>query len=250
MSYTILAYDDSKIYNLSRFLVDTASDMKSLPTDCAPGSKAIVAENGSVFLLNNNHEWKKQTFNGGGDSQNDIVEELKKYYIANGGKPTDVENLVITPEIIYAIAKGGILPTVDEDSGDVTYVIREPKTDINFGMNSTWYPLVDEVKVSNINGKGYISGFLYAPRIIIDASITIDNGTFGAMNNQYKYEKQYLYLSDKITSMADYAFSGSKYGWVTIDCGFDENKYPTAMAKAVTGGATVNYNISAPRTIE
>ena len=56
MSYTILAYDDSKIYNLSRFLVDKASDIKDLPTDCAPGSKAIVAENGSVFLLNNNHE--------------------------------------------------------------------------------------------------------------------------------------------------------------------------------------------------
>lgn len=71
MSYTILAYDDSKIYNLSRFLVDTASDIKSLPTDCAPGSKAIVAENGSIFLLNNNHEWKKQTFNGGGSSDED-----------------------------------------------------------------------------------------------------------------------------------------------------------------------------------
>jgi hypothetical protein len=56
MSYSILAYDDSKIHNLSRFLVDTANELKDLPTTCAPGSKAIVAENGATYLLNNQHQ--------------------------------------------------------------------------------------------------------------------------------------------------------------------------------------------------
>ena len=56
MSYTILAYDDSKIYSLSRFLVDSSSDIKDLPSNCAPGSKAIVANTGDIYLLNNQNE--------------------------------------------------------------------------------------------------------------------------------------------------------------------------------------------------
>lgn len=54
--YTNLAYNDSQVYNLQRYLVDEISDIQDLPTNCGPGSKAIVAATGDSYLLNNKHE--------------------------------------------------------------------------------------------------------------------------------------------------------------------------------------------------
>ena len=56
MKYTNLPYDDSQAYGLQKYLVDSADDIKDLPTNCAVGSKAIVANGGVTYLLNNKHE--------------------------------------------------------------------------------------------------------------------------------------------------------------------------------------------------
>jgi hypothetical protein len=56
MSYTILAYDDSQVSGLSRFLVDNIGDINNLPINCKPGSKAIVANSGAEYILNNQHQ--------------------------------------------------------------------------------------------------------------------------------------------------------------------------------------------------
>lgn len=70
------------IYNFSEFVVDTESDISSLPTSvengesggviyptCAIGSKAFVANARKMFMLNNANEWKLMidyTATGGG----------------------------------------------------------------------------------------------------------------------------------------------------------------------------------------
>lgn len=44
------------------YLVDTEADIDQLPTDgrqAWPGSTCLVAENSSVYILNNKNEWVK-----------------------------------------------------------------------------------------------------------------------------------------------------------------------------------------------
>ncbi len=55
MKYTILPYDDTQIQGLNRYIVDEVSDIETLPAYAQPGSKAIVANTGEVYLLNNSH---------------------------------------------------------------------------------------------------------------------------------------------------------------------------------------------------
>lgn len=40
------------------YVADKESDIKNLPTHVAPGSTCIVVESSSVYMLNNNKEWK------------------------------------------------------------------------------------------------------------------------------------------------------------------------------------------------
>lgn len=56
MKYTTLPYDDSLTHGLQRYIVDKEVDINELPTNCSVGSKAIVAESGKTYLLNNAHE--------------------------------------------------------------------------------------------------------------------------------------------------------------------------------------------------
>ena len=56
MKYTTLPYDDSLTHGPVRIIVDKESDIKDLPTDFSIGSKAIVAESGRTYLLNNEQE--------------------------------------------------------------------------------------------------------------------------------------------------------------------------------------------------
>ena len=140
----------------------------------------------------------------------------------------------------------------DVISGDVIYKIREPKTDIDFASNGNFLQKTEEVIIKNIGGEIRMIPFLDFERVIIDAPLSIPNGGLGNFwSNPYNYETRYLYLSDKIVSMADYAFSDSEIkGNVVVDCGFSEDKFPTAMAKAIALGMEVNYNIPEPRSIE
>ena len=68
MKYTTLPYDDSLTHGPVRVIVDKESDIKDLPKDFSAGSKAIVAESGKTYLLNNKQEWKKQPVSTGGSN--------------------------------------------------------------------------------------------------------------------------------------------------------------------------------------
>ena len=56
MSYKVLAYDDSQVNELSRFLVDNVSDITNLPINSKPGSRVTVANTGAEYMLNNQNE--------------------------------------------------------------------------------------------------------------------------------------------------------------------------------------------------
>lgn len=53
--YKILSADVQ--HNTHQFLVDTVSDLEDLPKE--PGSAALVANSGDVYICNNAKEWKK-----------------------------------------------------------------------------------------------------------------------------------------------------------------------------------------------
>lgn len=53
--YKILSADVQQ--NTHQFLVDTISDLEDLPKE--PGSAALVANSGEVYICNNAKEWKK-----------------------------------------------------------------------------------------------------------------------------------------------------------------------------------------------
>ena len=53
--YKILSADVQQ--NTHQFLVDTVDDLESLPKE--PGSAALVANDGNVYICNNAKEWKK-----------------------------------------------------------------------------------------------------------------------------------------------------------------------------------------------
>lgn len=48
------------------FICDTNEDVSTLPTDCPAGSRAIVAQNGDLYLLDSNGIWNPMPRGGGG----------------------------------------------------------------------------------------------------------------------------------------------------------------------------------------
>lgn len=209
----------------------------------------------------------------GGQGMKTTPEALKDLYVAMGNSADAVADLNQNVDVLNAFAEAyqgsgdaGTIPEAIENitavaenigggdviSGDVIFKIREPKTDIDFASNGNFYQKTEEVIIKNIGGTAMIQGYLCFERIIVDAPLSIPNGGFAAFDsNSYNYETRYLYLSDKIVSMEDYAFSSTRIkGNVVVDCGFSEDKFPTAMAKAVALGIEVNYNIPEPRSIE
>ena len=54
------------VYGLKTFLLDSVSEVDSLPViRIAPGSRAFVSEDSSQYILNTNYKWVKVNFNGG-----------------------------------------------------------------------------------------------------------------------------------------------------------------------------------------
>lgn len=47
------------LYGIKTFLVDTKAEVANLPTNCKPGSMAIVAEDSSQYILNSVFKWVK-----------------------------------------------------------------------------------------------------------------------------------------------------------------------------------------------
>lgn len=58
--YAIIKRDDNIPYNVNEYMCDTIADVDSLPK-CAPGSTAIVLEEGNVtvFMKNTEGKWVK-----------------------------------------------------------------------------------------------------------------------------------------------------------------------------------------------
>lgn len=58
--YAVIKRDDNIPYNVNEYMCDTIADVDSLPK-CAPGSTAIVLEEGNVtvFMKNTEGKWVK-----------------------------------------------------------------------------------------------------------------------------------------------------------------------------------------------
>lgn len=62
MAYKIVNSDYAPVtgQNYAEFILDDNSDINQVPTNCAPGSLAIVAaKSGKVYMLNASHVWKE-----------------------------------------------------------------------------------------------------------------------------------------------------------------------------------------------
>lgn len=58
--YSIIKRDTDVVYNVNEYICDSVADLDSLPR-CAPGSVAIVLEEGNtvVYMKNSKGEWVK-----------------------------------------------------------------------------------------------------------------------------------------------------------------------------------------------
>ena len=58
--YSIVKRDESVVYNVNEYVCDSVSDLDSLP-NCAPGSTAVVLEEGNtaVYMKNTEGKWVK-----------------------------------------------------------------------------------------------------------------------------------------------------------------------------------------------
>lgn len=58
MAINYLSEQGEVKYGVHELVLDTSSDVASLPKDCRPGSTAIVIETGDVYMMNSKGEWK------------------------------------------------------------------------------------------------------------------------------------------------------------------------------------------------
>lgn len=63
-------------YGLKEFVLDSWEDFGSLPTNCAPGSRAFIIQTGKVYILNSQRKWREISNND--DDLVDIEEMLKE----------------------------------------------------------------------------------------------------------------------------------------------------------------------------
>ena len=50
--YNVMSQNGTVAYGMLELVVDTRSDIQTLPINCAPGSSCLVIEDFSVWLLN------------------------------------------------------------------------------------------------------------------------------------------------------------------------------------------------------
>ena len=70
MAIGIVKFREKEAYGVYEFLCDFDSDVKDLRTDCAPGSKAQVAESGKNYVFNSLKQWKE--IKGNSDNSENI----------------------------------------------------------------------------------------------------------------------------------------------------------------------------------
>ena len=57
--FSIQSNSNKIAYGIKKFVVDSITDINSLPTNIAVGSEAFVIENSIKFMLNNKKQWVK-----------------------------------------------------------------------------------------------------------------------------------------------------------------------------------------------
>ena len=59
MGYSIMKQNDKIQYNIVEYIVDSTSEINTLPTDIGPGSTCLVTGTSEVYVLNTNKQWVK-----------------------------------------------------------------------------------------------------------------------------------------------------------------------------------------------
>lgn len=78
MAISIVKFREKEAYGVYEFLCDFDSDVKDLRIDCAPGSKAQVAESGKNYVFNSLKQWKEVESSGGNSVKIPITRNLLK----------------------------------------------------------------------------------------------------------------------------------------------------------------------------
>lgn len=59
MGYSIMKQNDKIQYNIVEYIVDSASEINTLPTDIGSGSTCLVTGTSEVYVLNTSKQWVK-----------------------------------------------------------------------------------------------------------------------------------------------------------------------------------------------
>lgn len=76
MGIALMKQNDDVTYNLKYYFCDSNADISSLPTNCAPGSRAICGT-GELYMLSTGKEWKQFfTAPNPGDMDCDCLDDI------------------------------------------------------------------------------------------------------------------------------------------------------------------------------
>lgn len=53
----IIEQNGNPVYGIYSYILDAPEDLENLPRKGAPGSTALVASTGNIYILNNQREW-------------------------------------------------------------------------------------------------------------------------------------------------------------------------------------------------
>ena len=84
--YGMTREHNERVYGLKQFVVDTESDVATLPTldpTLVPGSTAFVIATSNTYMLNNKRSWVKLARSSSGSDTPDL--DTNNTYIWDGG---------------------------------------------------------------------------------------------------------------------------------------------------------------------
>ena len=74
--YSLYANDDDILYGIQKYIVDTESDMETLPNHAKAGSTAFVIETSKTYILNHSKVWKEIKSNSPGINGENLFWEI------------------------------------------------------------------------------------------------------------------------------------------------------------------------------
>lgn len=169
MSYTRLPYGRSS-YGFAEFIVDTIDDIATLPTDCKPGSTAIVTDDGVEYILNNKRQWviKATGGSGGGTVTQAQINAAVETALAN-------KDLVTTAELENQISNSSVVSDLSDRLDTQEKLNEQQQTTLNnLEPNSLEFDPADADKILWINSNGEIE-----PRTLSAASGLVVTTTTG-----------------------------------------------------------------------